>query len=142
MRFVGLTVWQKARVLIAFFGLCAAGVSLWTSSALAFDNDAFCAAIQPMVTKAHADAGIMVDGATRSDGIALACNMRLIDFKKFITVRPTRFRTGWEARKQAQWSEIYCQNDHWREAIESGWTVAQTMTFVDGTRHWMKAYCE
>ncbi len=81
-----------------------------------------------------------VDTITRSDGIAVFCSRKFVDYKKFIKLLPSQLRVGWEERKQKQWNALYCKSSS-RIAVNNGWTIQQTTTFIDGFQHRMIAVC-
>ncbi|SRR6266404_6924656 len=114
---------------------------LITSAKAQFADKEFCDPMRQFADKANKDAGSMLDSITRNDGMAVLCSSKIVDFKKFLNVDDSSFRDGWVQRKQQQWNEIYCKDNYWLKAIAAGWTVAQTMTFVNGKRYWMKAEC-
>jgi hypothetical protein len=115
---------------------------LLTSSAEAqYTDDGFCDAMKEWSDKLNKDAGSMLDSITRSDGVAVLCATKIVDFKKFIKIDESAMRDDWFQRKQQQWNDIYCKDDIWSQAIAAGWTVAQTWVFANGKRYWMKAEC-
>lgn len=111
--------------------------------AQAYHSDAiFCSLVQQTANKANADAGAMVDAVTVNVGMAVMCNMKVVNFVKKMTVSFNVLKAGWQARKQAQWNQIYCEpGSAFRMAIDAGWTISHTMTDVDGNRHYMVATC-
>jgi hypothetical protein len=110
-------------------------------NASAFDHQSFCKNLREFAVTSNQDAGSMLDAVTRHDGMAVLCNAKIVDFKKFILVNVSEFRDGWRERKQFQWNNTYCTNEAFRPAIDAGWTIASTVTFKDGSRYFLKAVC-
>jgi hypothetical protein len=105
-----------------------------------FNDKAFCDVIKQFAEKANKDTGSMLDPVTRSDGMAVMCETKIVDFKKFLIVDDSNLRDGW-LQKQQQWNDIYCKDNGWSKAIANGWTVTQTLTSVNGKRYSIKAEC-
>jgi hypothetical protein len=124
-------------------GLCmlAAVCNLFPVDASAFDEVVFCTTMKDFAEKAKADEGTMLDEFTRFDGMAVLCGVRMITFYKFIKVAPEAMRDGWNDRKQALWNEMFCKDAAWLSAIQAGWRVSQTVTFVDGAPFYNEARC-
>jgi hypothetical protein len=97
--------------------------------------------MQEFGDQANKDAGTKVDTMTINLGVAVFCNLRVVNFMKRVEVSFTSFRPGWEARKQAQWNQIYCDGGPVTLAIASGWRITHTITDIDGRRHFMEATC-
>ena len=106
-----------------------------------FTDAIFCRWMQDFATQANKDAGTKVDAVTTHEGLAVLCNMKLVDFKKRLEVPFTAMKAGWDGRKQAQWNQIYCTDPGFMQAIKSGWRISSTMTDVEGNRHYMEATC-
>jgi hypothetical protein len=107
-----------------------------------YSDAVFCRLSQEIADKANKDAGSRVDAITINIGMAVLCEMQIVDFKKRIKVSFSAFKAGWQARQQAQWNQIYCQpGSAFRQAIDAGWTISTTITDVDGERHYMEAKC-
>jgi hypothetical protein len=106
-----------------------------------FTDAMFCQAMQEIATQGNKDAGTKVDAVTTHMGIAVLCNMKIVDFKKRLDISFRVMDAGWEGRKQAQWNQIYCTNPGFVQAIASGWTISSTMTDAEGKRHYMEAKC-
>ena len=67
--------------------------------------------------------------------------MKTVEFKKFLKVRQSGLRVGWQGRKQAQWNSNYCKGDL-KLSVKRGWIISTVLVFVDGTRHQIIAECE
>jgi hypothetical protein len=142
MRRQPLTTWPSgAKRLLACLPFIVISFSVFPAGASPFDHSAFCVEMKGFAEKARADAGTMLDPITRSDGMAVLCESRVVTFYRYMTVAPTALRDGWKARKQSQWNDIYCKDAAWLPVIQAGWTVAIAITFVDGTRVFMEAKC-
>jgi hypothetical protein len=126
---------------IAALALTLCAIAAQVASAHAFDDAAFCKALKDYAEKTKADAGTMLEQTTRFDGMVVLCGARVVNLYHFVTVPASRLRDGWQGRKQKQWNEIYCLDPPWRAAIAAGWTVKDTVTFVDGTRVSLTAEC-
>jgi hypothetical protein len=107
-----------------------------------FTDGQFCDWMKEIAAKSNKDAGAKVDAMTTNLGMAVLCNMKVIDFKKRLDVPMSNLAAGWEERKQSQWNEIYCNNIAFAQAIAAGWTISLTLTSVDGKRHYMEAKCK
>ena len=110
--------------------------------ASSFDDDLICQDFQDAADTMNKDRGKMVDVITRTDGVTVLCGVKILQFKKFLFTSPKALRPGWQARKQSQWNDLYCQGDFRRIILENGWTVSQEWIFEDGARFLMKAECE
>ena len=102
----------------------------------------FCRVMQDFAGKANSETGRMVDTVTVDMGMAVLCKLKSVDFKKRVEVSFSTFKAGWQARKQAQWNQLYCKSGSAsRRAIEAGWKISHTMIDTDGQRHYMEATC-
>jgi hypothetical protein len=98
-----------------------------------------CATGHNVAASFMADAPVMVDTITRADGMSVMCGLKAVTWNKTVLVLSSSFRDGWRARKQAQFNEIICGNDLFREMQRRGWRFTQNMTFPDGERVIMDA---
>ena len=102
----------------------------------------FCRLIQDLADKANNDIGNRVDAVTIHIGMAVFCNVKIVDFKERIEVPFDTFKAGWRAPKQAQWNQIYCEpGSAFRQAIDAGWTIGSTTADANGVRQYMVAKC-
>ena len=106
-----------------------------------FTDALFCQAMQEIATQRNKDAGTKVDAVTTDLGIAVLCNMKVVDFKKRIDLAFSQMDPGWQDRKQSQWNRIYCNNPGFAKAIANGWRISSTTTDTEGKRHHMEANC-
>lgn len=111
-----------------------------TAAAETFSNSAFCVELIQLTAGVNQDVPTKVDGITRLDGVIVECTAKAIEVLKFVNVPASDLREGWEQRKQDQWNQGHCFGP-WIAAIQNGWTVANTTTFPDGSRHHMVAQC-
>jgi hypothetical protein len=109
--------------------------------AIAFDDGDFCKAFQQIAVDLNKRAGKMIDSMTRHDSMAVLCDSKVANFKKTLLVPTTQLREGWQYRMQQHWTQIYCADPIWSEAIRSGWTISTTLTTDDGARHYITAEC-
>jgi hypothetical protein len=128
----------------SFLAAMAAGFFLFVPGAHAQQHsDAlFCRAMQEIAEKHNRETGSKVDAYTVVVGMAVLCSTKVVDFRKKLLVSFRLMNVGWQARKQAQWNQIYCEpGSGFRQAIDAGWTISHTLTDVDGVRHYMVATC-
>jgi hypothetical protein len=97
--------------------------------------------MQETAAKSNKDAGSKVGSVTTHMGMAVLCNMKVVDFKKRLDVPFSALGSGWEDRKQAEWNQIYCNNVGFSQAIANGWHISTTTTDADGKRHYIEAKC-
>jgi len=100
--------------------------------ALPFDQDEFCSAVTDIAHRMNARKGRWLDRSTRHDGVELDCESRTLEVRRYIHADPDDMRQGWETRKEREWNARYCNDESWREAIDSGWSVISTLTFRTG----------
>jgi hypothetical protein len=51
-------------------------------------------------------------------------------------------RPGWKSRKQRAWKNNFCTDEHWRKAIDAGWTIISEVTFRSGDQLSFIPNCE
>jgi hypothetical protein len=105
-----------------------------------YNNKQFCTLMKNLASDVNKDGPSWVDSYTRSDGMAVLCATKMVDIKKFIKVRPSDFRLGWQERKQRQWNAIYCKQPT-LNAVRNGWLIQTTLTFIDGYQFRIHAKC-
>jgi hypothetical protein len=110
--------------------------------ALPFDQDDFCNSVTEAAQRMNARRGRWLDRSTRHDGVVVDCEARTLEAKRFVNANPDDMREGWEGRKQRQWNASYCNHEHWREAIDNGWSIISTLTFRNGEQAVFVAECE
>jgi hypothetical protein len=109
--------------------------------ALPFDQDEFCVAVTDIAHRINARKGRWLDRSTRHDGVELDCESKTLEAKRFINADPDDMREAWEARKEREWNDRYCNDDAWREAIDNGWSIISTLTFRTGQQVSVVAEC-
>lgn len=116
-------------------------LTLVAPPALPFDQDEFCLAVTEIAHRMNAHRGKWLDRSTRHDGIAVDCESKTLEIRRFLNVDPDAMRQGWEARKKRQWNAAYCNDESWREAIDNGWSIISTLTFRAGDQVAFVAEC-
>jgi len=106
------------------------------SPAHAFEDKQFCLAVREM-TRSAADVGTWADRVTRNDGVELACDRKLVHFKRHYSVSKSGLEGPWKERKVEEWESGTCKRSLWREAVENGWIISATLTTVTGERLWL-----
>jgi hypothetical protein len=104
--------------------------------ARAFDSTQFCQAVMQMARAAAGDVGTWVDRSTRNDGVEVVCDRKLVHFKRHSTAPASTLQGSWKDAKTQQWQGAYCTNPIWREAVDNGWLISETVTTTTGERIW------
>lgn len=104
------------------------------------DNQA-CEGLKKIAADVMGELPMMVDHTTRLDGVSVICSLRTVTWNKFVTVSASQFRDGWQARKQAQFSDVICKNEAFLPLARRGWRFTQNLTFQSGERFVMDARC-
>jgi hypothetical protein len=114
------------------------------SAALAFagpssavETEQICQAATVHARAANAEVGLWLDRHTRHDGVEVVCNIRTVQFRRFVNA-PEK---GWQERKATEWNSINCSNRVWRLAIDEGWMIVGTFTTASGERADVIASC-
>jgi hypothetical protein len=113
---------------------CAVLATVVVGQALAFDNTQFCQAATHLARVAAGDVGTWVDRTTRNDGVEIACDRKLVHFKRTSSAPASTVRGTWKDTKTLEWQGAYCANPIWREAIDNGWLISATVTTSTGER--------
>ena len=122
--------------------LIGAAVSLTAAAqALSFDDVEFCVAARQLAIAVNKDVDVWLDRTTRNDGVAVSCDRRLVEFKRFVSARGAAIDSSWNERKTNEWNATHCENPIWAEAIRNGWTIAAAFAASDGTRVSIRAQC-
>jgi hypothetical protein len=116
---------------------CAVIATVVAGQALAFDNTQFCQAATHLARVAAGDVGTWVDRTTRNDGVEIACDRKVVHFKRYFSAPATSLRDAWQERRAQQWEDAYCKRSIWREAVDNGWVVSATVTTVTGEQLWL-----
>jgi hypothetical protein len=117
-------------------------LSLPPAPAAAFDDGDFCAAAKQLAVAADGDIGVWVDRQTRSAGVVVSCDRKLVEFRRFTYIRSAVMDAGWKERKAAEWNGAQCASRLWGEAIRNEWKVALSVTAVDGGHVSLNARCK
>ncbi len=121
--------------------IAAATVALASTPASAFDHAAFCAAMTEYAQAGQLEAGVWPDDYTKNESISVRCSMRMIEFRRYLTLPPVDLDDAWRAHEKARWNAAHCSDPDWREAIRNGWTIAATLITENGERIWFAASC-
>lgn len=133
---------QPRPFLATFLAAALAVVLAPPAPATAFDDGDFCAAAKQLAIAADGDIGVWVDRMTRSAGVVVSCDRKLVEFRRF-TYTPTRAMDGaWKERKAAEWNGTQCASRLWGEAIRNEWKVALSVTAADGGHVSLDARCK
>lgn len=110
--------------------------------AIAFDDSDFCVAARQLAVAADGDIGVWVDRVTRSAGVVVSCDRKVVEFRRF-TYTPTAAMDGaWKERKAAEWNGTHCASRLWSQAIRNEWKVALSLTAADGGHLSLNAQCK
>ena len=109
--------------------------------ALAFDDREFCVAAEQFALAQTKDIGLWIDRTTRNAGMGVSCDMKVVEFKRFIYAPSASMTESWKERKAAEWNATHCHNPIWNDAIRNGWKVALTVTAADGSHVSLAAQC-
>ena len=109
--------------------------------ALAFDDREFCVAAQQFALAQTRDIGLWIDRTTRNAGMVVACDTKVVEFKRFTYAPSASMTESWKERKAAEWNATHCNNPIWNDAIRNGWKVALTVTAADGSHVSLAAQC-
>ena len=110
--------------------------------ALAFDDSDFCVAAKQLAVAADKDIGIWVDRVTRSAGMVVSCDKKVVEFRRFTYTPTTAMDGAWKERKAAEWNGTHCASLLWSQAIRNQWKVALSLTAADGGQLLLNAQCK
>jgi hypothetical protein len=110
--------------------------------AVAFDDTDFCVAVKQLAAAADGDVGVWVDRKTRNAGVAVACDRKLVEFRRFTYSPSSSLDGAWKAGKAAEWNGTYCASPLWAQAIRNNWKIALSVTAVDGGHVLLHAECK
>ena len=113
-----------------------------TASAFAFDEKAFCAAAQQFAFAANQDVDRWLDRTTRSGGMAVFCDKRLVEVRRLTSAPSDTMNVSWKQREAQAFSATHCNNPIWQDAIANGWRITLTVTAADGARVSIDAQCD
>lgn len=118
-----------------------ATVVLAPSPAHAFDHAGFCSAMTEHAQAGQLDSGAWLDEYTRTGNVSVQCAMRMVEFRRYLSIAPVDIDDAWRAREKARWNSEHCSDPEWREAIRNGWTIAATLITENGEHIWFAASC-
>ena len=125
--------------LAAALMLAAASPSAWAEDAKA---RALCLELTQFAVSANAWAGTWVDRVTRHDGMAVACEDKKIELKRFMSIALKEDRDAWTERQELEFNRASCSNALSRRAMEEGWDVRATYTMATGESVSLSAECD
>jgi hypothetical protein len=108
----------------------------------AVDHDQFCRAMTEIARLGNVDAGRWLDRYTRDDGVEVLCDIRTVNFKRFIRPGPDSKEPGWKQKKSQEWNSTACSSSVLREAIDGGWIITSAITIAGGDRILAIAICK
>jgi hypothetical protein len=126
---------MRAGLILASLGAVVAAMQAGGTAMAALDNEQFCKAMSEISRLGNANAGTWLDRHTRDDGIEVICNIRTVNYKRFIQ------GADWRTRKQKEWNSTACSSPLLRDAIENGWIITTTLTLASGERDLLIATC-
>jgi hypothetical protein len=107
----------------------------------ALDDGDYCVLAQQLALAAEKDIGIWIDRSTRNAGILVACDRRIIEYRRFTYSPSASMTDAWKARKGADWNRTHCDSAIWRDAIGRGWKIILSETAADGASVSFTAQC-
>ena len=116
-------------------------ILLLQSAASSSADKVYCQAAKKIAASLTAEAPVMVDAATRMDGMSVICSLRSTSWNKTILADEDAMREGWQARKQSQWDAIVCSDPQEGPMALKGWRFVQNLTFRSGERFTIEAHC-
>jgi hypothetical protein len=132
---------MHASLILASLGAVIAATQAGGTAMAALDNEQFCKAMSEISRLGNANAGTWIDRNTRDDGVEVICNIRTVNYKRFIRSRPASPGADWRTRMQQEWIGTACSSMLLREAIENGWIITTTLTLASGERDLLIATC-
>ena len=123
----------------------AAQAAFWLATsapAFAFDDRAFCVAAQQFAFAADKDIDLWIDRTTRNGGMAVSCDAKSVEFRRFSYASSGTLNTAWKERETQVFNSTHCNNPIWKDAIANGWQIRLTVTATDGARVSVDAQCK
>ena len=109
--------------------------------ASAFDDREFCVAAQQIAMAAEKDVGLWIDRVTRSAGMLVSCDRKLVEFKRFTYASAASMNDAWRERNAAEWNATHCKSPIWGDAISNGWKIILVVTATDGRQITLSTRC-
>jgi hypothetical protein len=116
-------------------------VTVGATPALALDDGDYCVLAQQLAIAAEKDIGIWIDRTTRNAGMVVACDRRIIEYRRFTYSSAASMTDAWKARKGVEWNRTQCGSAVWKDAIGRGWKITLSETAADGTSITFTAQC-
>ena len=85
----------------------APGAIAWaalTTSAQAFDDSDFCAAVRQLAVAVDGDVGVWIDRVTRNGGMVISCEKKKVEFRRFTYASTKSMTYTWKQEKHAEWN--------------------------------------
>ena len=79
---------MHASLILASLSAVIAATQAGGTAMAALDNEQFCKAMSEISRLGNANVGKWIDRNTRDDGIEVVCNIRTVNYKRFIQVEP------------------------------------------------------
>src|SRR5262245_43239385 len=99
---------MHAGLIVASLGAALAVTPAGGTVVAALDNEQFCKAMLEISRLGSANVGTWIDRNTRDDGIEVICNIRTVNYKRFVKSNLAGQGADWRARKQREWNSIAC----------------------------------
>ena len=116
-------------------------LSLALMPASAFDDREFCVAAQQIAMAAEKDVGLWIDRITRSAGMVVSCDRKLVEFKRFTYASAASMNDAWRERNAAEWNATHCKSPICGDAISNGWKIVLVVTATDGRQITLSTRC-
>lgn len=129
-------------ILLILAGAAAVALLATGAADAALDHDQFCKAMIESARVGNRDVGRWVDRNTRDDGVEVLCDIRTVNFKRFVKAGSDALTPAWKQQKEQEWSSIACSSSVLREAIDGGWIIASVVAVTGGQRVVVIATCK
>lgn len=133
-----------------FVLLIALGFSISAQAQTSELDKMICDAFQGLADDLNKDVGAEIERTTTSErvivitdqGVSLLCNASQFTHKRSISVPISSMPEIWVAHTQKKWNQLHCENPARVFSINNGWTIAMSMTDVDGRMQKFVARCD
>jgi len=98
-------------------------------------------AAQQVAAAMEQDVGVWLDRTTRNAGMAVSCERKQVEFKRFSYAPSAAMNATWKERVAAGWSADYCSRPLWLEAAQNGWKLTLSVWSSDGGHVTLVAEC-
>lgn len=132
---------MKQRICTAL-SLTGAALLALTQQAYAFDDKAFCAEMQETAKTHNEKQGAWIDTRTKSNEMTVTCDQKRIVSKQNVNAGKNDLKDFANQNLQTQWNGNFCKDEHFREAINNGWTMIMNINFADGGTLDLTANCD